>query len=96
MTHARTQAAHFLGYDVDVQHAEDTLDRRGQRQVNSMVALRVPREVIAKKCAPYMRQGKPAQRPQMLNDSDDTIVSQYQAEYRGSSSIIFWPRTSPA
>jgi hypothetical protein len=83
ITHARTEAAHFLGYDIVVQHADDKLDRRGHRQVNSVVALRIPKEVIAKKCAQYMRQGKPAQRPQMLDDSDYTIVNQYQAEYRG-------------
>jgi hypothetical protein len=39
--------------------------------------------VIAKKCALYMHYGKPAQRAQMLDDSDYTIVSQYQSEYRG-------------
>jgi hypothetical protein len=83
ITHAQTQVAHFLGYNIMIQHADDKLDHRGQRAINSMVALRVPTEMIAKKCAQYMRKGKPAQRPQMLNDSDYTIVSQYQAEYRG-------------
>jgi hypothetical protein len=83
VTHARTSAAHFLGYDLVAQHADDKLDHRGQRQVNGMIGLRVPEAVIAKKCSLYMRKGKPAQRPQMLHDSDYTIVSRYQAEYRG-------------
>ena len=83
VTHAQTSAAHFLGYELVAQHADDKLDHRGQRQVNGMIGLRVPEAVITKKCSLYMRKGKPAQRSQMLHDSDYTIVSRYQAEYRG-------------
>src|SRR5262249_6409113 len=83
ITHAHTQRAHFLGYELVGQQANDKLDRRGQRQVNGMIGLHVPRTVITKKCALYMRYGKPAQRARMLDDSDYTIVSQFQSEYRG-------------
>jgi group II intron reverse transcriptase/maturase len=83
ITHARTGRAHFLGYDLVAQHADDKLDRRGQRQVNGVVSLRVPRTVIAERCARFMRKGTPAQRGDMLHDSDYAIVSQYQAMYRG-------------
>jgi group II intron reverse transcriptase/maturase len=83
ITHARTSAAKFLGYQVISQHADDKLDRRGQRQVNEMVSLRVPKEVIEQQCALYMRRGKPAQRSELLDDSDYSIVSKYQSEYRG-------------
>ena len=83
LTHARTGAAKFLGYQIVSQHADDKLDHRGQRQVNEMVALRVPKEVIEQKCAFYMRRGKPAQRGILIRDSDYSIVSKYQSEYRG-------------
>ena len=83
ITHARTGAAKFLGYQIVSQHADDKLDRRGQRQVNEAIGLRVPREVIEQKCALYMRRGKPAQRAELLRDSDYSIVSKYQSEYRG-------------
>jgi group II intron reverse transcriptase/maturase len=83
ITHARTEAAKFLGYQIVSQHCDDKLDRRGQRQINEMVALRVPKEVIEQKCAFYMQQGKPALRSQVMDDSDYSIVSKYQAEYRG-------------
>jgi len=83
ITHARTSAAKFLGHQVISQHADDKLDRRGQRQVNEMVSLRVPSKVIEQKCAIYMRRGKPAQRSELLDDSDYSIVSKYQSEYRG-------------
>ena len=48
-----------------------------------MVALRVPKEVIEQKCALYMQRGKPAQRAALGRDSDYSIVSKYQSEYRG-------------
>lgn len=83
ITHARTGAAKFLGYEIVSQHADDKLDRRGQRQVNETIGLRVPKVVIEQKCALYQRRGKPAQRAEMLTDSDYSIVSKYQAEYRG-------------
>ena len=83
ITHARTEAAKFLGYEIVSQHADDKLDRRGRRQVNETIGLRVPKKVIAHKCALYMRGGQPAQRAEMLDDSDYSIVSKYQAEYRG-------------
>lgn len=83
ITHARTGAAKFLGYHIVTQHADDKLDRRGQRQVNETIGLRVPKEVIEQKCALYMRGGKPTLRVEMLDDSDYSIVRKYQAEYRG-------------
>jgi hypothetical protein len=83
ITHARTGAAKFLGYQIVTQHADDKLDRRGQRQVNEAIGLRVPKEVIEQKCALCMQGGKPAQRTVMLDDSDYSIVSKYQSEYRG-------------
>lgn len=83
ITHARTEAAKFLSYEIVSQHADDKLDRRGQRQVNETMGLRVPKKVIEQKCALYMQGGKPAQRAEMLDDSDYSIVSKYQAEYRG-------------
>ena len=73
--HARTGAAKFLGYQIVVQHADDKLARRGQRQVNETIGLRVPKAVIEQKCALDMRKGKPAQRAEMQHDSDYSMVS---------------------
>jgi hypothetical protein len=82
ITHAHTGKARFLGYDIVAQHA-DTKITRGQRAVNGSIGLLVPREAITRRCSQYMRKGKPECRLQMLNDDDYTIISQYQAEYRG-------------
>jgi group II intron reverse transcriptase/maturase len=82
ITHARTGAARFLGYQITVQHSSTRLTR-GRRTVNGKVALRVPKDVITAKCAPYRHQGKPWHRPRLLNLDDYDIVRIYAAEYRG-------------
>jgi group II intron reverse transcriptase/maturase len=82
ITHARTQAARFLGYEITVLH-NDRKVTRGIRRANGTVSLRVPAAVIKAKSAPYLARGKPARRPQLRNEDDHTIVSVYGAEYRG-------------
>jgi len=83
ITHATTGAARFLGYEIRAQHADNKLDRRGQRAVNGAIGLFVPKTVIGQRCALYMSGGQPAQRGQLLHDDDFTIVAKFQAEYRG-------------
>ncbi len=82
ITHARSGAARFLGYQITVQHADHKITN-GQRAANGVVALRVPPDVIKARCGPYLRRGKPARRPQLVNLSDSLIISAYGAEYRG-------------
>ena len=82
ITHARTRAARFLGYEIIVQQADSRITH-GRRSANGMIALRVPRDVITAKCAPYLRRGKPAHRSALQNLDDYHIVDTYGAEYRG-------------
>ena len=82
ITHARTRAARFLGYEITVQHC-DTKLTNGCRSANGGIALRVPLDVIRATCAPYRRRGKPWHRPQLQNLPDYDIVRIYGAEYRG-------------
>ena len=82
ITHARTGAARFLGYEITTQH-NDRQTTRGQRHVNGQIGLRVPRTVIKAKSAPYLQRGKPARRTRLLHSDDHTIVATYGAEYRG-------------
>jgi group II intron reverse transcriptase/maturase len=83
VTHARDEVARFLGYDLHVLHADNKHDHRGQRCINGSVGLRVPPNVIKAKCVKYMQGGKPIHLMQRVNDDPYSIVSQYQAEYRG-------------
>jgi Type II intron maturase/Reverse transcriptase (RNA-dependent DNA polymerase) len=82
ITHARTSAARFLGYEITVRHSDHKLTR-GRREVNADIALRVPLAVIRAKTAPYMTRGKPAYRIRLMNEDDLAIISTYGAEYRG-------------
>jgi group II intron reverse transcriptase/maturase len=82
ITHATSQAARFLGYEIRTQHA-DTKITRGRRAVNGAIGLFVPRDVIRDRCARYLSKGKPALRGPLLHDEDYTIVAKYGSEYRG-------------
>jgi group II intron reverse transcriptase/maturase len=82
ITHARTSAARFLGYEITVQH-DDRKITAGRRSVNGGIRLRVPTEVIKAKCTRYMSRGKPERRPELMNEEDHAIISRYGAEYRG-------------
>ena len=82
ITHARTSAARFLGYEITTQHANQIITG-GRRAANGSIGLRVPRDVIQAKCIRYMQRGKPERRPELLNDPDHAIISRYGAEYRG-------------
>jgi group II intron reverse transcriptase/maturase len=82
ITHATSQAARFLGYEIKAQHSDTKITRR-RRAVNGAIGLFVPRAVIRQRCALYMSKGKPAQCGMLLHDDDFTIVAKYQAEYAG-------------
>jgi len=82
VTHARSQPARFLGYDISVQHSSTKITRN-RRSVNGRIALRVPPDVIRAQCARYRQHGKPWHRPRLQNLDDYDIVRVYGAEYRG-------------
>ncbi|MFE2729449.1 reverse transcriptase domain-containing protein [Kitasatospora sp. NPDC059327] len=82
ITHASSQAARFLGYEVRAQRADCKISG-GRRATNGKIGLYVPRDVIRKRCASYMRKGKPAELGLRIHDSDFSIVGNYGAELRG-------------
>ena len=82
ITHARTGAARFLGYQITVQHSSTKITN-GRRSVNGRIALRVPGDVVTAQCARYRRRGKPWHRSILQNLTDYDIVQTYGAEYRG-------------
>jgi hypothetical protein len=82
ITHARTEKARFLGYEVQVLH-NDRKQTNGRRSVNAQIGFQVPKDVIDQKCQDHTEEGKPIHRPELLKDTVLTIISTYQAEYRG-------------
>ena len=82
ITHARTRAARFLGYEITVGHDNQRLTA-GRRSANGRIRLHVPTDLIKAKCARHMRGGKPERRTGLMNEQDHAIISRYGAEYRG-------------
>jgi group II intron reverse transcriptase/maturase len=92
ISHATEKGARFLGYEVVSQRCDTKMhlvQRKGQpkpyrkRAINSVIALRLPADVVERRCALYMRAGKPIHRAELQEDSDFSIVAAYQSEYRG-------------
>jgi group II intron reverse transcriptase/maturase len=93
ITHARTEKARFLGYDIAV------MDCACRRSADGHIELRIPPDVIHEECKRYERDGKPIHRTELLGDDDFSIVARYGAEYRGMVQYfalarnIAWMRT---
>jgi group II intron reverse transcriptase/maturase len=77
ITHARTEKARFLGYDIG------TAVSPSRRKLNGQIELRLPAEVVEGLCIQYMEHGKPIHRKPLTHDDDFTIVARYGSEYRG-------------
>ncbi|HLK60644.1 MAG TPA: reverse transcriptase domain-containing protein [Chthonomonadaceae bacterium] len=82
ITHATTQKARFLGYDVVVQHC-DTKCVAKRRIINGVIGLRVPEAFVEERRRFYMKNGKPIHRMERTHEQDFTILARYQEEYRG-------------
>jgi hypothetical protein len=95
ITHATSQVARFLGYEIRTQRA-DTKITWNRRAVNGAIGLFVPRDVIRRRCVCYMSKGKPAQRGPLLHDEDYTIVAKYGSEYRGFGQYYLLAQDVPA
>jgi group II intron reverse transcriptase/maturase len=76
ITHARTESARFLGYEIAAQNHPG-------RPGHGKIVLRIPTQVIEEKIARYTNEGKPVHRPELASDSDFTIVGLYGQEFRG-------------
>ena len=92
ITHANSQAARFLGYEILQQQCNTKMHlmrHKGQktsfrkRAINGRICLRLPSDVVKQRCVLYQRNGKPIHRPEMTEDSDFDIVVHYQSAYRG-------------
>jgi group II intron reverse transcriptase/maturase len=91
ITHARSETARFLGYQVQTLHedakqtARKTRDgiKADSRSINGKIGCRVPEDVIRARCQDYMRKGTAVHRKELTQESDYTIILTYQLEFRG-------------
>ena len=83
ITHATTEKARFLGYEIQGYSSDTKMDYRKKRSVNGRLGLYIPKDVNDARCKTYMTNGKPEAQRQFAKDSDFDIISRYQSEYRG-------------
>lgn len=83
ITHAGSQPARFLGYDIQTQHANDKIDHRGRRCINGAIGLRVPKATIHNYVREYMKGNKIVHVPMLIPESDYAILNWYQDRLRG-------------
>jgi group II intron reverse transcriptase/maturase len=83
ITHARSEAARFLGYEITTIQDDKKLHANGKRNINGRIGLKVPHDILQEKCKRYKKNGKVKHRAELQNESDYTIISTYQLEFRG-------------
>lgn len=91
ITHARTEAARFLGYEVTNRQVDEKRTTRNTgegmrtkcRTVNGQIGLQVPKSVTEEHCKGYMRGLKATHRAELMNEGDFDIITRYQSEFRG-------------
>ena len=88
ITHARTEHARFLGYDISVYHADHKISARNgtlikTRSINGCIRLGIPYGKVDELARRYMRGEKPIHEAGLLAFSDAQIIDVYQQRFRG-------------
>src|SRR4051812_8095555 len=84
VTHAKTDKARFLGYEISIGGA------RGK--ANGLPILRIPNQAIEDKINRYRRNGKAVARLELIDDSDLAIIDRYGQELRGYAQYYAYAR----
>lgn len=82
ITHANTEKARFLGYDIQTA-LENSKRTQGNRSINGRIILTVPPAVTAEWIRKVTRKGKPIHRSELLQNSDFEIIGIYGMEFQG-------------
>ena len=88
ITHARTEHARFLGYDISVYQNNNVLKRplgkpTKTRCINGQIRLGIPYGKVDEVISRYLRNGEPVHENGLLAFSDGQIVDVYQQRFRG-------------
>lgn len=92
ITHARTEKARFLGYNIQTLKQDQihgvpqgliNENGRNRRKINGRIGLTIPDEVMREKEERYAKQGKGVARHLLAQEHEYSIVMQFQAEFRG-------------
>lgn len=83
ITHASTEKARFLSYEIGIDTDENRTSQVGIRTLTKTPMFRIPTDVVNKWKERVSRDGKSIHRPELLNRPDYDIVQTYDAELRG-------------
>ena len=88
ITHARTEKAKFLGYEISIYKADDKLTpnrnmKSQRRSANGHVRLGIPYGLAATLNKRYIRNGKVVSEASMTPMSDVFVIDTFQARFRG-------------
>jgi group II intron reverse transcriptase/maturase len=88
ITHATTEKARFLGYDISIYQVDDKLTPHpnmpaGRRSINGHVRLGVPYGLVNEYAKGYTRKGKTISQSGLLMYSDAHIIDVFQSRFRG-------------
>jgi group II intron reverse transcriptase/maturase len=89
ITHATTQRARFLNYEIHIVQDNTKLTNNKKlakqvaRSLNGKVALSVPHDVVVEWRTRFAKKGKAVHRPYLLHCSDYEIVQTYGLEFQG-------------
>nr|WP_241390764.1 reverse transcriptase/maturase family protein [Serratia proteamaculans]ULG15714.1 reverse transcriptase [Serratia proteamaculans] len=83
ITHGRTGKARFLGYDIQVGQCDTFRSGKDRRSVNGNIRLLVPSDIVRKHSERYFLKGRVRRRPELLEESDYTIIHNFQTRFRG-------------
>jgi group II intron reverse transcriptase/maturase len=82
ITHARTSAAKFLGYEIQTGF-DNSKHTNGRRSLNGSILLRMPRNVMTDWSRRFSKRGKTYGRLEIARHSDYDIVRRYAVEFSG-------------
>jgi group II intron reverse transcriptase/maturase len=82
ITHAATNPARFLGYNIHIDW-DNTYQTNGKRVARGLPQLRIPQDVQWKWLRSYMKKGKPTHRAELTHMTDYDITMLYESQLRG-------------
>lgn len=82
ITHASTERARFLGYEITVPIANSKQTGK-RRALNGKIQLWIPEQVLKEWIGKYSINGKPIHRKELTTQSDYDIVKTYAVEFAG-------------
>jgi hypothetical protein len=83
ITHAETDKARFLGYEITTWRKKDSRSVEKTRGARGVIKLLVPADVIVRLSGLYKDRGRPVEKPYFRFEDDFSIIATYGSVYRG-------------